>query len=359
MKGEQMRQLKNITKRKKFKHFTEKERYVLEALLEQKIIVFEISKQLGKDRSSVYREIGRGQIKYLTSELAERVRYRANVAQRRYEEKVSNRERSLKISNDYELERYITEKIKKERYSPDALLGEIKTKGIYFKTTICTKTLYNYIDRGILYKIRNADLLEKGRRKKKKPGKIKISLRNRTGLNISERPSEVEKREEYGHWEIDCVKSGKNKGKVSLLTLTERKTREEIIKKIPATTQEAVDKVLSGLEYKYKDKFKDKFKSITADNGSEFLDWETLESSKLYQDKKRTIMYFANPYSSWERGSNENQNRMIRRFIPKGSDISKVSEETIKEIETWMNNYPRKILGYKSANALVEELTAA
>jgi IS30 family transposase len=80
-----------------------------------------------------------------------------------------------------------------------------------------------------------------------------------------------------------------------------------------------------------------------------------LEASKLFKGEKRTLMYFANPYSSWERGSNENQNRTIRRFVPKGSNISRISNKRIKEIEAWMNNYPRKILGYRSASDLVEK----
>ncbi|MCF7887363.1 MAG: IS30 family transposase, partial [Candidatus Omnitrophica bacterium] len=73
--------------------------------------------------------------------------------------------------------------------------------------------------------------------------------------------------------------------------------------------------------------------------------------------KKRTTVYFAHPYSAWERGTNENQNKMIRRFIPKGTDIAKVSTKEIKETEKWMNNYPRKVLGYRSANELVLEAT--
>ena len=92
------------------------------------------------------------------------------------------------------------------------------------------------------------------------------------------------------------------------------------------------------------------------DNGREFLDWEAIEKSVISKET-RTLVYFAHPYSSWERGTNENQNRMIRRFIPKGTDISKLSDKDIETIEKWMNNYPRKILGYKTANELVLEVT--
>ena len=90
------------------------------------------------------------------------------------------------------------------------------------------------------------------------------------------------------------------------------------------------------------------FKSITADNGSEFLDVKQLERS-AFSRKKRVKFYYAHPYASWERGSNENINRMIRRFIEKGRDIAKLSSEFIKEIEQWINQYPRKILDWQTA----------
>ncbi|MCK5492918.1 MAG: IS30 family transposase, partial [Candidatus Omnitrophica bacterium] len=238
----------------------------------------------------------------------------------------------------------------------DAVIGDIKHKGLKFKGMICTKTLYNYIDKGIFYGISNANLWEKRKQKKKKHRQIqRICLRNKDSRSIEERPKEINERMEYGHWEGDCVKSRRKK-KSGLFVLTERKTREEIILKIKALTQEAILEAIGKLENKYKRHFKDKFKSITFDNGGEFLDWEAIEKSCLYQGK-RTLVYFAHPYSSWECGTNENQNRMIRRFIPKGTDISKISDKEIKRIENWMNNYPRKILGYKSANEMVLEAT--
>ena len=126
--------------------------------------------------------------------------------------------------------------------------------------------------------------------------------------------------------------------------------------KIKALTQESILEAVDKLENKYQGYFEDKFKSITFDNGGEFLDWEGIERSCLNQEK-RTLTYFAHPYSSWERGTNENQNRMIRRFIPKGTDIATISNKEIKRIEKWMNNYPRKILGYRTANDLVLEAT--
>ena len=93
------------------------------------------------------------------------------------------------------------------------------------------------------------------------------------------------------------------------------------------------------------------FKSITTDNGSEFMDFNALEKS-VFGRSRRTHIYYAHPYSSWERGTNENTNRMIRRFIPKGSDIAKITCVEIQRIEDWINSYPRKILNFKTAEEM-------
>jgi IS30 family transposase len=163
----------------------------------------------------------------------------------------------------------------------------------------------------------------------------------------------VDSREEYGHWEMDCVVGKRDGGGAVLLVLSERSRREEIIIKMPGKTQESVVASLDRLERKYGKKFKEKFKTITVDNGSEFLDFKGIEQSIKGEDKKRVKLYYAHPYSSWERGTNENTNKLIRRFIPKGTDISKISKARIKYIEKWINSYPRRILGYKSANDTV------
>ena len=109
--------------------------------------------------------------------------------------------------------------------------------------------------------------------------------------------------------------------------------------------------VFNRLERRYKSKFSTMFKTITCDNGGEFLDWNTLERSYLHE-KKRADIYFAHPYSSWERGSNENANRLIRKFIKKGEDIGNLPVAYIKRVEKWINNYPRRIFAYKNASML-------
>jgi transposase, IS30 family len=341
-------------KGKKYVHITEKERYKIEGFLENKMSVKKIAFILRRSQSTIYREIDRGVVSRLQGDLSEKEIYRANFAQADYEKQGKNKERSLKIGKDKDLEAYIRVKLTKERFSPDAIIGQIKVEGLVFKGIITTKTLYNYIDSGVFTGISNKNLWQK-RDKKKRGYKTvsRVSTKNKDCRSIEDRPKKVDNRIEHGHWEGDTVK-GPLGSKAGLFTLTERKTREEIIVKIYACTQEAIKRAIDDLEKKYGYAFRIKFKSITFDNGVEFLGWRSLEVSVQGLVERRTTIYFAHPYSSWERGTNENQNRMIRRFIPKGTNIANVSEEEIQWIQDWINNYPRKLLGYKTANQMTK-----
>ena len=151
------------------------------------------------------------------------------------------------------------------------------------------------------------------RKRSHKPPVIREDTRENS---IDNRPEEVNSRSEFGHWEIDTV-IGKRGSTSALLTLVERVTRQEIIKKIDSKTAVAVVGVLDTLELEHGVHFASLFKSITSDNGSEFAYTTAMERSKL-SDSRRTRIYYAHPYRSGERGSNENGNALIRRFIPKG-----------------------------------------
>jgi transposase, IS30 family len=340
--------------KKRYAHLKESERYKIEVLLADRKKVAEIAKLLRRNKATIYREIGRGAVARVQYDLSEKITYRAHVGQAEYEKRGRNKERSLKIGRDKDLEEYIRVKLVEERFSPDAIIGGIKVSGRKFTGMICTKTLYNYIDKGIFSGISNKDLWQKRNKKRRKYRPVgRMSRTNRMCRSIEKRPLAVEKRLDYGHWEGDTLK-GPQGSKVSLITLTERKSREEIIIKVGQASQEAIKVAVDNLELKYGHSFKRKFKSITFDNGVEFLDWRSLEISIL--DKgRRTTIYFAHSYSSWERGTNENHNRMIRRFIPKGTDIADLKESEIKDIEGWMNNYPRKILAYKTPKQVAAE----
>ena len=336
------------------KYLTEIDRYQLEALLKQKVQKCNIAKALKKSVRTINRELQRGIIEIKDSQWRDVKMYCADVAQRKHEENTANKGPSLKIGKDHELARHIEKKIKEEKFSPDAVIGEIKAKGKKFKTSICTKTVYNYIDKDIFLGISNKDLPVKCKGNKKRYRKRTVALNNIKGQSIEKRPKEVEERKEYGHWEMDCVAGGKKGSKAVLLVLSERKTREEIILKMKDKCQKSVISKLNMLERRYRKEFSNKFKTITVDNGVEFLNYQLMEQS-IRNKKKRTQIYYAHPYSSWERGTNENTNKLIRRFIPKGADIDGYTDEDIKRIQHWINNYPRRIFNYKSSNDMLNQ----
>jgi len=341
------------TGRKKHKHILKKDRYVIEQMLNAKQPEMAIIAVIGCTARTLEREIERGTWEYLDGSTYETKRkYSWDVAQRKHEEKAKNKGRYAKINDDPKLRKFIEDQIKKHKYSPEAALAKAKEKG--FEVEITVKTLYNNIDSGEIG-VSRKDLLRKDgwKQDKSKPRKAANNLK---GESIDNRPDSANDRSEYGHWEMDLIVSCKG-GKGALLTLTERMKRQEIIIRLPDKTQRAVKRALDRLERRYGSKFKEVFKTITTDNGSEFLDFKSLEKS-CRTTRKRFKMYFAHPYSSWERGSNENANGIIRRFFPKGTDFSKISIAKIQAVENWMNDYPRRILGGISANMAVARSAA-
>ena len=212
------------------------------------------------------------------------------------------------------------------------------------------------IDKGIFLKLSNKNLPVKKNKKRNYKKVQRQQKRATAGESIDKRPKEIDTREEFGNWEMDSVLGKRGKSKNTLLVLTERKTRNEIIFKLPDHTDEAVVAALDRLERKWgADMFKRVFKTITVDNGSEFADAEGLQRSIINEGEKRTKVYYCHPYSSWERGTNEVTNKMIRRKIPKGTNFDDRTEEEVESIENWINGYPRKIHGYHSAGELFEE----
>jgi IS30 family transposase len=356
-KEAEMGQDNHSTGRRKWKQISERERYKIEALAKAKMRPKEIAAALGWDRRTIERELARGTAIQRDSQWRDKGIYLADAGQRDAAEKAGNKGRGLKIGHDHRLARYLGQKIGEGKYSPDAAIGEIKAKGLKFDVTLCTKTVYNMIDRGDFLNISNKDLPAKKRGKKRKHRKARsVALKNLTGKSIEERPEAVGLREEAGHWEMDLVVGNT---KACLLVMTERMSRRELVFKIPDKKQDSVIKAIDRLERKYGSGFSQIFKSITMDNGSEFLDSKRLEASCVKPGLSRTACYYAHPYSSWERGGNENANKLIRRFVPKGSDIGKLRNKDVKRIEQWMNNYPRRMFGYKTANDVYDNAAQA
>lgn len=338
-----------------FKQLTKADRIRIEALLKAGHGKKEIADILHVHRSTIYREVKRGVYMALNSDLTEEERYSPDIAQDKYEENLKSKGGCLKIGNDIKLANYIEDKILNEDYSPAAVLGEIRAQGKEdeFSTMICTTTLYSYIDKGIFLRLTNKNLPVK-KNTKRKYKKVQKQARASAGESIEKRPEEIDNREEFGHWEMDTVKGKRGKSKNSLLVLTERKTRDEIIFKLPEHTAAAVVDAMDRLERKWGKLFSEVFKTITVDNGSEFAYCEEMQKSVL-GDGDRTKVYYCHPYSSYERGTNEVTNKMIRRHIPKGTNFDDKTDEEIERIEEWVNNYPRKIHGYHSAREMFEE----
>lgn len=303
--------------------------------------------------STIYRELKRGRYMHRNSDWTETERYSADIAEEKYHENLKAKGPVLKIGKDIDLANYIEEKIADDGYSPEAALLDIKRKNLTFSVTITKQTLYKYIYDGIFMRVTADNLAIK--RKRKSYHKIyRKAKRAAAGTSIEQRPADIDTREEFGHWEMDSVMGQQGKSKNALVVLTERKTRYEKIFKVKDHTAASVVKCINSLHRKWGRLFSDIFKTITVDNGTEFADCEGIEK-KDKKGKKRTEVYYCHPYCSAERGSNENQNRMIRRHIPKGTNFDRKTKKDIQKVEDWLNNYPRPMFGGRSSQQLYEE----
>lgn len=335
----------------KFKHFTYNDRLQLEAFLRVGVKVRDIASLLGFARKSVYVEIKRGTYEHLNSDYTREYRYSADIAEQKYREHLKSKGPGLKIGADREYSEYIEYKICSEGYSPAAVLGEIKAKGIKFNTSVSKSTLYSYIDKGIFLTLTNKHLPVKRNKLKRTYRRVRPKRAPR-GTSIEKRPADISVRDCLGHWEMDCV-VGKAGTKKTLLVLTERYSRFELIRLMPDKTMASVVNALDGIECKFgTDAFRSLFKSVTVDNGSEFSDAAGMERS--IDGGRRTSIYFCHPYSAYERGSNENANKLIRRHYPKGTSFERVTHKAVRKLQDWINNYPREIFGYRCAADVFE-----
>ena len=314
------------TKNNKYKHITYAERTMIETWYNSDHKTKkEIAQLLHKSERTIRREINRGKVIVRGYEWEEKEEYSARIAQDKYDYGMTGKGPELKLDQDYELVKHIEKEIIKYKKSPEVVSKQLEKNG--FEVKVSGRTIRNAIKSGLIFE------------------KIKQS--------IEYRPKEALTREVYGYWEGDLV-VGKQGTKAVLFTLTERKTRQEIIMKLPNKKTETIAKALDKIERRYKSKFYKTFKSITFDNGVEFMGYKGLEKSCRIK-KNRTKVYYAHPYCSGERGTNENNNRLIRRWIPKGTDITNIKISCIKDIEEWINNYPRAMFGYKSSNMILLE----
>lgn len=307
----------------------------------------EIATLLGRSERTIYREIKRGEVsKWSPRKLDFVMVYSANEAQKKYDYRKQAKGPNMKINVNVKLADHIERELVKNKKSPEVIAFELTKKG-FSDCLVCARTIRNAIkDGNIFLNVKQGKIIYNKRSNNKKK-RIRKAKKTPPEMSIDKRDPSIETREEFGHWEGDLV-IGKVTKSAVLLTLTERKTRKLFVRKLPNKTSKSVVKALDALEKEIGIKrFKKMFKTITFDNGSEFADYKGITTS--INKSKRCDVYYAHPYCSSERGSNENNNRMIRRHIPKGENINNILKKELKQIELWVNKYPRKIFNYESA----------
>ena len=333
------------TEHQKGKHLTLEDRLIIQIRLKDHKSITSIANEIGCSRGTIYNEKRRGTVRLYNGTVE---RYKAVEGQRIYEEHRQNCRKPMENLEKSDFLAYVTKHVKEDNWSLDACAGRALLNGGFTREqTVCTGTLYNYVDLGLLGGIKNIDLPQKVSRNTK----IHRCRENKRvlGRSIEERPEEINAREEFGHWECDLVIGSKSGEDKVLFTFLERKSREYWMIPLPGKAPEFVMQAMKDIKAEYGDHFSDVFKSITTDNGTEFSQLSELESLS------KKLVYFAHPYTSCEKGSIERFNGLIRRFIPKGRRIDSYSAEQIGEIMDWTNTLPRKILKYHTPDELFDE----
>ena len=311
-----------------YHHITQDQRTELGALLQAHVSQKDIAKQLGKDRTSIWRERKRNQVDTKTGYHA-RLAHRQTVTRR-----INANQHFRKIEHMPDLQKHIHTKLK-QTFSPEEIAGTLQ-ENLGF-TAVCHETIYQYIyhqkpewkqylrsQKG-KYRRRCGTA---SRQKQREEGKKK---------RIDVRPKIVETRSRIGDWEGDTI-VGKERTK-RILTYVERKSG--LLKAVKLETGTASE-VREKTKQLFRNIPKDKLHTITYDNGTEFSDYELIE-----RDTNATV-YFAHPYHSWERGTNENTNGLLRQFFPKGSTFAGITSKQLNRAVYLINNRPRKRHHYKN-----------
>ncbi len=334
-------------------YMKEYERYQLEILLKEGCPVKKIASVLGRCRATIYNEMERGKTERMDTGLVKHTVYDAYTGQRVKEERSHNKGVPLKVGNDMGFVKKVEELILKDRYSPYASLAYIRRNCPGIRTDVCTSTLYSYIRKGLFLHVTGDCLPYRRKRRPKRVEAPRTALNNVRGKSIDERPKAVSCRGFVGDWEMDTVVSGQKKSRNCLLVLTERKSRLNLVRPMPDKSAASTARALDGIEHVIgTDMFRRIFRTITTDNGCEFLDPDGMARS--VSGGVRTDIYHCHPYRSNERGSNEKQNQMLRRWFPKGCALSDYSQEYVQCAEDWLNNYPRAMFGGMTAREVFE-----
>lgn len=313
-----------------YKHFSIEERCCLREYYVKGKSYREIAKLLGRNVSSVSRELRRNCTFY-----RDIPRYYPYTAQKKSKLRRSYCHRGMFWNR--EVLEYIDARLA-QTWSPEQI-----TKTPCEMKLPSFKTIYRWIDERYL-----RSTVKNLRRKGKTRKRLGNGGRFTTGKSIRKRDKSVYNRKEFGHWEADTVVSGQGKTKACIATLAERKTRYYIAIKIPNRKGETMAKAIIAVLSKLP---KGAVKTITCDRGSEFASWRKIE------EELHCEMYFADPYCAWQKGTNENLNGLLREFYPKGRNLSRVSEKTLEKNLALINARPKKVLGFKKpADLFVQNL---
>ena len=304
-----------------------------------------IAREVNCSPTTIGNELSRGTPTHMPRRRGRKPGYSARRGQAFYEANREHCHKPHRILCCEEFTLFVVKQVREHRWSLDACVGYARLHGLFeADKMVCTKTLYNALRAGRmpLTPFELPEALKRKRRESRKRAHKRLK-----GRSIEERPGIVHERSEIGHWEVDTV-VGRRAGKESVaLTLLEKCTDHFIVLRIPSRTSEAVMEAMSSIRSDYGDKFSQIFKTITTDNGSEFEDLSKIEQWGVK-------VYFAHPYSSWERPQNERHNGLLRRYIPKGVSIDLYHPEEVLAFSDEINGLPRRLLGYRTPEELFE-----
>lgn len=331
--------------RRKGKHFTRDERAKIETLRKAGHTHQYIADFIGCCRSAITKEIKKGQVDHLDGAtwLMTKV-YDAYAAQRHADYQKTAHSKGLKLGNNHSYAAAIGKCIE-SGYSPYAAICLI---GDMFGITVTKQTLYRYIAEGLIPGI-TYKKLPVGHPKKRKntvqTDEQPIRARNTLHRSIEQRPKSILLRDAFGHWEIDSIIGSSEGKKESCLVITERMTRQEIVLKVPDKTAQSTTKAMQRLKQKLGRDFNKIFRTISSDNGCEFADQDGF-------DKLGVPVFYCHPQAPHERGSNENNNKLLRRYFPKGESMKKKTQYHATLAQHFINGYPREMFKGKCSSDL-------
>jgi len=315
------------------KHLTKEQRYQISAYLVCKKSKKFIAEAIGVDIVTIYREVKRNSSKT--------GKYSPAIAQELSEER---KDRFIEVRKfDDNMKKLVNKYIVEEQWSPEQITGYCRSKNI---PIVSHERIYQHVredklDGGDLYK----NMRHRLKHRKRLVGADKIPIRNR--VSIDERPEIVDQNTRFGDWELDTIVGPNNKG--AIVTITERTTNFFMMRKLEHGKNA---KELSEVLIKMLMPYKEHIHTITTDNGTEFAEHEYIA------EKLNTKVYFAHPYSSWEKGLIEYTNKLIRQYIKKKTELNKYDNQEIMEIQRKINRRPRKKLKYQNPTQIFYKLAS-